>query len=120
MVAGEMNDVFDRSAALAAVAGDEEFLKELVGIYFENYPQQLGAVREAIEQNNSEMLQHAAHTVKGTVGNFCSQNCIAAAFRLEQLGRAGNLHSAWEAMAVLEGEVLRLNNALTDLISEKV
>lgn len=115
-----MIEIFDKAAALEALAGDEEFLQELVEVYFENYPEQLGAVRDAIEQNSSEMLQNAAHTVKGTVGTLCSQNCIAAAIRLEQLGRSGNLQSAWEAMAALEGEILRLNNALTDLIAEKV
>lgn len=117
---GTMIEIFDKAAALEALAGDEEFLQELVEVYFENYPEQLGAVRDAIEQNSSEMLQNAAHTVKGTVGTLCSQNCIAAAIRLEQLGRSGNLQSAWEAMAALEGEILRLNNALTDLIAEKV
>lgn len=115
-----MDGVFDKEAALTALAGDEEFLKELVEVYFETCPGQLGAVREAIEQNDSEGLQHAAHTIKGTVGSFCSQNSVAAAFHLEQLGRAGRMHNAWEAMAALEGEILRLNEALTDLIAEKV
>jgi len=115
-----MNEIFDKTAALEALAGDEEFLIELVGVYFENYPAQLGAVREAIKQDSSKMLQNAAHTVKGTVGSLCSQNCVAAAIRLEELGRSGNLQPAWEAMAALEGEILRLNNALTDLIAEKV
>ena len=82
----------DLSAALSRVGGDEELLKEIAEIFLDQCPEALHDVRAAVEANDHEALQHAAHSLKGSVGNFGAQQAFEAAYRLEQNGpKSGNV-----------------------------
>jgi two-component system, sensor histidine kinase and response regulator len=60
-------------------------------------------------------LHHAAHTLKGSVANFCAQEPFESAYRLERMGRAGDLAGAEEALAALERQLLDLEPSLVAL-----
>ncbi len=92
----------DIAAALGRVGGDEELLKEIAEIFLEQCPDALSEVRDAIEAQNPEALQHAAHSLKGSVGNFGAQAAVEAAYRLEMMGRQGNFSGSGDALSELE------------------
>jgi len=50
-------------------------------------------------------VRFAAHALKGSVANFYSQSAVAAALRLEMMGRDNNLEGWQEALATLEREL---------------
>ena len=75
--------VFDRAAALDRVDGDVELMKELAGLFLDECPQRMAEIREAIIRRDATKLQQAAHTLKGSVGNFGAAEAIEAARRLE-------------------------------------
>src|SRR6266849_2996371 len=106
--------VLDGTALLAQVEGDTELLAELVMIFLQDCPRLVGAVREAVARGDARALERAAHTLKGTVSNFAAPAATAAALRLEQMGREGNLAQAGEACAALEAEIERLKPLLED------
>ncbi len=106
--------VLDGTALLAQVEGDTELLAELVMIFLQDCPRLVGAVREAVARGDARALERAAHTLKGTVSNFAAPAATAAALRLEQMGREGNLAQAGEACAALEAEIERLRPLLED------
>ncbi len=60
-------------------------------------------------------LRRAAHTLKGAVGYFGAAEVGAAALRLEELGRGGDLASAPAALESLEQALSRLRPALLPL-----
>ena len=62
--------VFDRDAALERMDGDVELLKELVGLFLDECPQRMAEIREALTRRDATKLRQAAHTLKGSVGNF--------------------------------------------------
>ncbi|HYE74386.1 MAG TPA: Hpt domain-containing protein [Blastocatellia bacterium] len=95
----------DRQAALELVGEDEELLAELAEIFLETLPEYLTQLREALAKSESHPLERAAHALKGSVGNFCAQRAAQAAFRLEQIGRSGDLSQAADALTVLETEL---------------
>lgn len=95
----------DRSAALELVGEDEELLAELAGLFLETLPEYLTQLREALAKAESHPLERAAHALKGSVGNFCARGAAEAAFRLEQIGRSGDLSRAADALAALESEL---------------
>jgi CheY-like chemotaxis protein/HPt (histidine-containing phosphotransfer) domain-containing protein len=108
---------FDIEAALARVDGDRALLVELVEIFSKEYPTTLAALQAAVATNDSQAVYHAAHTLKGSVGNFGATAAMEAARTLEMLGRQGELSEATAALAVLEEELGRLHSALESLKS---
>jgi HPt (histidine-containing phosphotransfer) domain-containing protein len=108
--------VFDRDAALDRVEGDKELLQEIVGLFFDEIPGLLSAIRESVARRDAKALERAAHTLKGAVSNLGAKDAFAAALRLEVLGRGGDLTDLEGAYAELEKAIIRLKGALAALI----
>ncbi|MGE5820475.1 MAG: response regulator, partial [Deltaproteobacteria bacterium] len=104
--------VIDHAALLAGVDGNRRLLRELVHLFLADCPQRLVEIKEAVRRGNAEALRIAAHTLKGSVGNFAAKNAFAAAQRLEIMGRDGDLHTAGEACATHESELALLREEL--------
>ena len=112
------DEVFDRDATLARVDGDLEFLMELVELFLEDSPKLLSRIRDAVARGDSKALERAAHTLKGSVGNFDAKATFEAALKLENMGRNEDLSNAEEAYSALEEELERLKPALESLRKE--
>jgi HPt (histidine-containing phosphotransfer) domain-containing protein len=108
-----MDEIFDRDAVVNRVGGDMELLRELVGLFADDCPHQVAAVREALERQDLRAIERSAHTIKGVVSNFAARAAFDAAQRVESLGRKGELLQAREAFHVLLHELERLNAALS-------
>jgi two-component system sensor histidine kinase/response regulator len=105
----------NREVLLERVGNDPEFLVEIADLFLDDCPRLLSQIRSAIALQDARALEHAAHTLKGSVANFGAEPARLAAFRLEALGRAGQLGEAPGACAVLEAELDRFNAALIAL-----
>src|SRR5437667_3551138 len=103
-----MDDPIDRTATLALVGGNREFLRELVQIFLEDYPPLVDEIRAAAAARDAERLRRAAHTLRGLVGNFGARAAFEAAGTLEAMGRSGNVAGAPEACKGLEERVRAL------------
>ncbi|MDR3620676.1 MAG: PAS domain S-box protein [Paludisphaera borealis] len=106
---------FDMSAALERLDGDAELMSELAGLFLEECPKRMAEIREAIIRRDAVRLQHAAHTLKGSVGNFGAGEAFEATVRLELIGSEQNWDHAERAWAALDEAVGRLNSALAGL-----
>jgi len=113
-------EALDRATALARVDGDANLLGELAGLFLADCARLLSAVEEAVARADARALEHAAHALKSSVGNFAAHAAFEAAARLEMSGRQGDLTEAQEAYAVLQQEIERLRPALLDLQREVV
>jgi two-component system sensor histidine kinase/response regulator len=107
--------VLDIGAMLDRVGGDTDLLRELARIFREDCPKLLAEIRRAVATENAPALMQAAHTLKGAVANFGADAAREAAFRLEIMGRAGDLKPAREAVGDLESEIQRFEQALSAL-----
>src|SRR2546428_2790048 len=58
---------FDFTAALQYVGGDQELLDELLGIFIEDAPIRVEAIRQAIATSDVTLLKREAHTLKGAL-----------------------------------------------------
>src|SRR4051794_857691 len=110
--------VIDRSAALDRVGGDEELLREIAGLFLEEYPSLIQEIRVAIEKGDAHALERSAHSLKGSVANFEATAAVSAAFRLESLGRSKNLEHAGEALVALDVAFEALHPVLINLSTE--
>jgi HPt (histidine-containing phosphotransfer) domain-containing protein len=92
----------DRELALSRVGGDLELLREIAALFLDECPRALLEIHQAIAGGDAGKLENAAHSLKGSVANFGASTAVAAAFRLEQMGRARELIEAPEALRALE------------------
>jgi len=75
-------------------------------------------VRAALDGGDAEAVRRAAHTLKSSLGLFEADGALAAALRLEEAARAGDLAGAQDALGDLRERVERLRPALTALVPE--
>jgi two-component system, sensor histidine kinase and response regulator len=113
--ASQADGVIDHAALLAGVDGNRRVLRELVRLFLADCPRHLAEIKEAIRRGDAGALGRAAHTLKGSVGNFAAKNAFAAARRLEIMGRDVDLDDAGKACATLEFELALLSEELRKL-----
>jgi len=104
--------VLDEASLAEVVDGDVEFLRELARLFGEETPHLLADMGQAIESGDRDLLQRAAHTLKGSAGNLCGVRAAEVALRLEQLAKAGDFVQARQTHALLGDEVGKLRRAL--------
>ena len=111
--------VLDREEVLRRVEGNIELLRILVGTFESSRIEYVRHIRAAVDAGDTETLETAAHGLKGAVATLGGARARDAAFRLETMGRNGQLErDAANAVGALEGELGRLQTELRDLVAE--
>ena len=75
--------ILDMELALERVDGEMDLLEELAEIFLEDNQRLQQEIRTAIDNNDAEALEHAAHSLKGSVANFGAAAVTEAAFQME-------------------------------------
>ena len=110
---------FDPSVVLKRVDGDHELLREVTALFFEDTPRLMADLGNAITRGDGKALERAAHTLKGSVGNFGARRASDLSLALEQMGRHGDFAHAAESLAQLDHQINLLVPALQQLLSQK-
>jgi HPt (histidine-containing phosphotransfer) domain-containing protein len=110
---GRSGRAFDRQAVLEQADGDEEFVAEVIGLFLDDAPGRMAEIRQAVQQRDAKRLTAGAHALKGSAGCLSARAAMAAAFRLETIGKSGDLADATEALMDLEQEVHLLLEVLS-------
>ena len=92
-------------ALLARVGGEAEIACELAGLFINECPRMLEAVRNSVAAGSAQEIRRSAHLFKGSVANFTETGAAAAALELEIIGREDRLQDAPAALARLEQEL---------------
>lgn len=108
-------EVCDLPALLARFEDDADLIQELAGLFLDDSPSLVSKMREAVESSDSLSLEKAAHSLKGSVSNFCAQRTHQAAVRLEEIGRAGQASIAEPALECLEKSLNELQPLIEKL-----
>lgn len=94
--------------------GDDSFVNDIIGIYLEDIPQRLSALKSARVSDNRELYVRSAHTIKGSSANVGTAEVQHLAERLEHRAQKealteldldlGALEEAWgRAQTALRG-----------------
>ncbi|MDR3639555.1 MAG: response regulator [Isosphaeraceae bacterium] len=105
----------DADALRDLLEGDEDLLHELIDLFLQGCPGLLDRIGRAIDENDADALNSAAHELKGSMGSFAARAALETARDLEAIGRSGDLTHARELYHRLQGEVSRLTAALAVL-----
>ena len=96
----------DVEALVAHFDGDMGLLGEIAEIFLRAAPQLLDEIAGAVRRQDPERLEHAAHSLRGSLLNLCATRAADAAVRLEQMGAARDLDDgAEESCLALAAEV---------------
>src|SRR5207237_1755253 len=87
---------------LARVGGNRKVLEEVIALFLEDCPKLVDAIRDGIAVGDAVAVHRAAHTLKGTVGNFDAHDAMAIAQRLEARAREGDLAACARVFSGLE------------------
>jgi two-component system sensor kinase len=108
------NGVLDWKVAVQRVGGRSDLLKKMVQVFLEESAKLMPVIRQAIDQGDGPTLRRVAHSLKGSADCFAAEAAVAAALRLEMMGRNGTLTNADEAYLVLQTQIERLERALAE------
>lgn len=112
---GSGSAIIDRAIIMERVGGDEELLREITAIFLEEYPSLMNEIKAAVATRDAKRLEESAHALKGSVANFGATAATQAAYRLETLGRHGDMQNADRAFEDLLVEFQHLHPALEAL-----
>ncbi|GAK57699.1 response regulator receiver-like protein [Candidatus Vecturithrix granuli] len=101
-MAGSQEPLLDFEALLHSFDNDGEFVQELVTIYLkQSSPEILQYIQEAIEQQNSELLEKAAHRLKGASAVIGAKDIYSTASQLEEMGRLQQITDSYPQWQLL-------------------
>jgi signal transduction histidine kinase/CheY-like chemotaxis protein len=99
-------------------AGNEKLARKLVAGFLQDFPPKLAAIERAISRKNANELASSAHVLRGAFAIFNAQKSVAAARKLEAMGRGGHLQNASEAFRALSTDLSRLERELRELFPQ--
>ncbi len=105
----------DRPSMLAQFEGDEELLREVVGIFLDQHLELTAKLHQAVTDGDADSLERTAHQLKGAVSNFHAAAAVKAAQELELAGRQKELATAPKLLARLELELQEVVEVLKSL-----
>jgi CheY-like chemotaxis protein/HPt (histidine-containing phosphotransfer) domain-containing protein len=113
------DNVIDWNAALETCGGDHALLRDIVEAFLEEQPRRLTEIRRGIDEGDFELLNRAAHTVKGSMRYFSAQGVYERALALEQMGASHTVEGAELEVRLLEQELEKLLPHLVDYVQGK-
>src|SRR5512143_1177182 len=92
-----------------------DFLNELKQVYFEETPQLLSQLQQALAERNNEAFRRAAHSIKSTSNSFGALGFGEMARELEMMGREARLDGAPAKIESLVNAYAEVQQALEEL-----
>ena len=108
-------ELIDREELMERVDDDLELMQQILELYMRDYPCLLADMHQAIASGDAPALQHAAHTLKGMLGNLSAHSTARVALELEMMGRQKELSEAEAALVRLEAALEQLSGVLQNL-----
>ena len=98
--------------------GDQdEFLREIIGIFLEDAPQRLTELDECLVTGDASRFSRAAHSIKGSSSNLGATALRDVAGQLEQRSQQEGLANVATLLADLKVEYGRAQVELTKLLA---
>ena len=107
-----MNKIFDYPEALARTNGDVELLRELIGLFLEDYPHRLVQIKEAIATSDAEELARAVCDLRTSIGVLGAQTACEILLVLETMGIYNDFQRAGAAWLLLQDRLEELEQEL--------
>ncbi len=109
---GVKDPPIDKEVVAQLRSEGDNLLCDLVDMFIVEVPVQLAKLEEALTKRDAGATRLAAHTLKGTGGNFGARRMQTLASALEEKGRDASLDGASAILTELRAECARVREAL--------
>jgi two-component system, sensor histidine kinase and response regulator len=113
----QVDEIFDAESLMAEYDSDKDLLRRAVEIYARDARERLARLHEAIAAGNAQVVKEEAHALKGSVGTFYASTAYETAYKLENMGAAGDLREAEATLRTLQQQMQRLRHKLDELLA---
>jgi histidine phosphotransfer protein HptB len=108
---GNTSEAFDCIKALELTEGDEDLLRELIGLFKEESGELMGQLESAVTSGDCDSVRKAAHRLKGASASVGGVKIAATARMLETMGATKTLTDAAGTLTQLQGLIGEYNQA---------
>jgi two-component system sensor histidine kinase/response regulator len=98
----------DLAVAMRWLGGDHRLLAELVGIFVDDGPKRLQAIRAALTASDVRQVEHVAHSLKGSAAILGATRLQTAALALEDAAHDGHTENSPDLVAEIARELDRV------------
>jgi HPt (histidine-containing phosphotransfer) domain-containing protein len=98
----------DLAVALRWLGGDQALLRELVGIFMDDGPKRLEALRQAMTASDVQLLEQVAHSLKGSAAILGASRLQESALALEEAAQGGRAENGVDLVADIAREIERV------------
>ena len=98
----------DLAVAMRWLGGDHRLLAELVGIFVDDGPKRLLAIRAALTASDVRQVEHVAHSLKGSAAILGATRLQTAALALEDAAHDGHTENSPDLVAEIARELDRV------------
>ena len=102
-------DALSRESLLELFDQDAQLLAELAELFLADSRGLLSGLKAGVAAGDAVKVEHAAHALKGSVGNFGAKRAAELARRIEMMGRNHDLGDAAPVLQELSEEISRVN-----------
>jgi len=114
-----VQDIFDKDDLLDRFMGDEDFANEIMHNFIEEVPRQVTALKEAMNNGDTSMVSHHAHTLKGAASSVSALALKEIASRIETAVETGDLAKAGSLIQNVDEQLEILKTTLVQTGFEK-
>jgi len=104
----------DLMVAMRWLGGDRRLLSELVGIFVDDGPKRLQAIRAALTASDVRQIEHVAHSLKGSAAILGATGLSTAALALEDAAHDGHTENSPDLVAAIARELDRVMQFFAD------
>jgi CheY-like chemotaxis protein len=104
--------VWNRRDAMIRVDQDEELLRDMILMFYQDLPVKMRQIREAMDRGDWTPFIHATHGLKGAAGNISAVEVYECCQHLEQAGREGRAGEAAHLIGRLDDALQALTAVL--------
>ena len=95
------------------------FVRELVAIFLHDTPARIAEISAALAAGDAPTLTRAAHSIKGSAGNFGAEQLAAISRAIETHAKAGDLAALPALQPELHAAFERVRVALTPILGPR-
>jgi two-component system, sensor histidine kinase and response regulator len=107
--------LWDRAKALERLEGDEELLREVIGIFLAGKPKLLAQMEQGLLEQKPRILELAAHGLKGELAYLGVAEACETARHLEEMGRKQELENAKVLVARLRIQLSQVDGIMRQI-----
>jgi len=106
--------IFDKNSFIHRLMGDEGLAREILDGFLEDSLRQIGIIKEALDNRDSNVIYLQAHSLKGACANISATALNELAYQVELAGKSGDLVKAASLMPKLDEQFDVLKKSIAE------